>query len=651
MALASLSHITMNFSGTPLLHDVTLDVEPGRKVGIVGQNGVGKSTLLRLFAQQIEPHEGQVFLQRGCRVAYQEQELDFDPESTVTDELRRVFAIDDARAARLTKLEETLASELSEGEQRRLLGEYERLTNEHIAADSYDIDRRIEEVMSRLGLPESSWNQPMLAFSGGERNVIGLARVLLARPDVLLLDEPSNHLDMEGIDWFIEFLRGYQGSVLMVSHDRHLLDATADFIWEIERRDVTAWTGNYSDYQRQKDEALALQQRQFKVQQRLIRRLEFQARRLRDMARAYDDPGQAKRAKAMQRRVEQMDIVEAPNRSEQRFHASLAGADRHGRIALNIAGFSFSYGERELLKDLSLEIEYGDRVCLVGPNGSGKSTLFGQILDKAHWENPVLRLGKAATVGAYHQFHAEFPPRTSLLDWAYEMTGLPIPQTAALLHRFLFSRDDLQRPITTLSGGEKSRLQLARLVHEKVNFLLMDEPTNHLDIQACEQLEEMLLEYDGTLLIISHDRYFLDKLVDRVVEIDDRRLRDFRGTFGAWWLDKKARGASRQQALELRSQKAAGKDHRGDAQASREARKAEQRRQRRFRNELKNLERDIEALEHDKTAIAERLEGAYADSASHEEATRLTRDYAALETKLSELYARWEHVAQRVEQG
>lgn len=652
MALLNLSHLSVNFSGDPLFTDVTLQVEAGQKIGVIGQNGVGKTTLLKLIQGELEPHDGKVFLQRGATLARSAQEMHFAPEATVIDEVRAVFAEDFARARRLAKIEARLGEEADPDKLQRLLDDYERLQREHDAAGGYDIDRTIATVLSRLGLPESAWEQPVEQFSGGERNVLGLAKILLSKPDIMLLDEPSNHLDMDGLEWFIEFLRGCSAAVIMVSHNRHLLDACVDQIWELRRAKVHTWTGNYSDFQRQKDEALALQERQYKVQQRLIKRLEFQARRLRDMARAYDDPGQAKRAKAMLRRVEQMDEIDAPDRNENRFHARFQSAGRSGRIALSVKKLDFAYGERTIFDRAGLEIEFGDRVCLVGPNGSGKTTLFRLILEQASWENPDLRLGKSVKVGSYHQFHDEFAEDMSLLTWAHEVTRLPLQPASELLHRFLFTREDLERSIGTLSGGEKSRLQLARLVHEKVNFLLMDEPTNHLDIQACEQLEEMLQDFEGTLFIISHDRYFLDKLVDRVVELEDRKLIYNRTSFAEWWARRQEqRQEGKRRALELHSRKEAADKGKSASQQEREQRKAAQRQQRKLRTELRSLEQRIEKYEAEKEQLQTDLETAYQDGEDHAAAEALSQDFQSKSAELEKLYARWEEVGSQIEDG
>ncbi len=647
MPLILAAHLQMHYGGPLLLDDVTVKIEPGDRVGVIGQNGCGKSTLLNILAGAVEPSAGRVARQRGTSVAVQEQELTYRRGATLYEEMQSVFGTEAETEASLRELEARIADAAEERARARLLREYERLQHLQERQGVYDVDRRIESMLQSLGFAQDVWHQPVEKFSGGEQNVIGLARVLLAEPDVMLLDEPSNHLDMEGVEWFIDFVRRSKAAVVMVSHNRHLLDATAKEIWEMRRANVTSWAGNYSDFQRQKAEALALQERQYKSQQRLIKRIEFQARRLRDMANAYDDPGQARRAKAMLRRIERMDVVERPDTAERRFHASMSGAKRHGRIALTVRDFDFAYGDRTLFDKARLEIEFGDRVCLVGPNGSGKTTLFREILTRGSWESPTLRLGKSVHVGEYRQFHDVLDHDAKLEDWMQHVTGLDRPKSHDLLYRFLFTRDDLERRISTLSGGEKSRLQLARLVHENVNFLLLDEPTNHLDIQACEQLEEMLQDFDGTLLLISHDRYFLDKLVDRVVEVEDRKLVSHPMTFAEWWMAKRAaRTRKRKGALRDRTQETDGKD---DARKAFAERKEQRRALNRLKGRYRDLEERIARLEARQGELERRVEEAFAPGGDAQEGERLVRDIASVRDEIARLYGEWEDVGAELE--
>ena len=648
MPLVQTSRISMHYGGPLLLADVTVKIEPGSRIGLIGRNGSGKTTLLKLLGGRLDPTEGAVVQARSTRIAYQAQELEFRPGTTVIDEMRSVFRREAENEAELRALEERLAAAQDADTRERLMREYTQRQQRQESSGVYDIDRRIESVLSSLGLPESAWEMPIDGFSGGERNVIGLARVLLSSPDLMLLDEPSNHLDMEGVEWFIDFLRRSKAAVLMVSHNRHLLDATVKTIWELERQNITAWTGSYEDYQRQKAEADARQERQFKTQQRLIERIKFQARRLMDMANAYDDPGQAKRAKAMLKRIERMDIVEKPTTDDRGFRAALSGARRHGRIALTVKDFSYAYGDRSIFEKANLEIEYGERVCLVGPNGSGKTTLFRELLTHGGWENPTLRLGKSVKVGEYRQLHDVLDHEATLVDWASFATGLPTRQAMDLLHRFLFSREDLDRRVGTLSGGEKSRLQLARLVHERVNLLLLDEPTNHLDIASCELLEEMLQEFDGTLLVISHDRYFLDKLVDRVVEVKDRGLVSYPVTFAEWWEGKQAQdGRPRRGALENHVRAATDKE---GARRAWEARQAERRGLQRLGARVRDLESTIATLEARRDETERALESAWAtDGEGPEEAARLAQDLDRIRRDLATAYDAWTSAAAELE--
>lgn len=661
MALVTLAQVEKHYGDDPVISDVTARIESGRKIGIIGRNGAGKSTLLKLIEGREQPSKGQVARQREARLAFLTQELEVDPDTQVRDELRRVFAHDDRRAERMRAIEDELAASPDEATQTNLLAEYARLEEEHRTTGHLDVDQRIAQVLTGLGLPEADWDAPIGRFSGGERNLIGLARILLAAPDLALLDEPSNHLDMDGVEWFIRWMRRSPQAVVMVSHDRHLLDAVADEIWEVEFGRLKVWKGNYSDWRAAKDEALALQERQFKVQERTIKRLEFQVRRLKDMARAYDDPGQARRAKAMQKRIEQMEKVEKPREEKARIAARLDRAHRHGEIALRIEDLDVRRGDRQLLTGAKLELRYGDRACLLGPNGCGKSSLFDEIRLRAREGGQVLRLGSGVALGDFRQFHEEaLSEDRGLHEELIAATGLSTSEAADLLHRFLFSHEDLERPVSTLSGGEKSRLQLARLVHAKVNFLMLDEPTNHLDIASAEELEGMLADFDGTLFIISHDRWFLDGLVDQVVEIRHGQLLRFPGTVQEWWDARREEGLAREgggptlsSAMKASSDPAGAEKQREDKQArleAREKKKAAERERRKMRRRFETVEKEIAKLEGERERIEKELEAAWSPGGDPARGPKLQEQLREVQERTSSLEEEWEELGLAIEE-
>ena len=643
MTLLAGQGLEMHFGGPVLFEGVDVDIPANAKIGLVGRNGSGKSTLLRLLSGALDPTEGRVTRAGPIRVGYLAQEMELDPETTVFGALREVFEDADALDTRLRALEQTISETADPEQRRRLLNHHEALQARQLEQGVFDVDRRVGTTLNELGIREGLWERNVGSLSGGERNILGLARVIVAEPDVALLDEPTNHLDLDGVEWFVSWLRRTRSAVLMVSHDRHVLEAAVREIWDLERGKVVRYTGNYSSFRQQRDEARALQARQYKAQQRRIERIEFQARRLMDMANAYDDPAQARRAKAMRKRIERMDKIEAPVGDASSFKATFENVPRHGRIALTLTDVGLVRGTRTLLDGADLEIEYGERVALVGANGSGKTSLFRLILDEGSWENPAVRLGKSVRVGEYRQLHDELDPQITLLDWGQEATGLDIPHASALLHRFRFSRDDLERTLGTLSGGEKSRLQIAKLVHDRVNFLFLDEPTNHLDLEACEQLEAMLQAYEGTLFVISHDRYFLEKLVTRVVEIRDLRLEDHACGFADWWAARA--GTERSTALEVRGAKTIDKQAARDAY---EARRASRRQHERLVARCSALEQEIEALEAHIPDLEQRLEAAYQPGAS-ESPEDLLGELRKSQDTLAQRVQEWEDVAQALE--
>lgn len=638
MTLLRTHELTLQFGAVTIFDALQLALNENDKIGLIGANGAGKSSFLKILAQKIPATTGSVSLQPGIQIGYLAQEMEDPGERTIYEEILTAFSEVQAMEPKLRQLEiELTRSDLSSDEKKRLAHEYDELQELFRVLGGYEMEERVKQVLTRLNLPPSSWTQPVKTFSGGEKNLIGIAKLMVRRPHIFLFDEPSNHLDAQGIEWFIRFLQNDISCFLLVSHNRYLLDQCTNQIWELHRGKVKIYTGNYSAYRKKKQEDLELQIRLYKTQQNAIERLQFQARRLKDMAKAYNDPGQAKRAKSMEKRIERMDVVEKPETDSKKIGIRLNSSERHGLIALDVKNFSLQLGDRVLLDQVSFQIQYQERVCLAGPNGSGKTTLFKAIIDEGNWENQVLRIGKSAKVGYYSQMHDILMPNLSLVENVRELGQVNLSEAKTLLFRFLFQLDDLERKVSTLSGGEKSRVQLAIIMGQGVNFLLLDEPTNHLDILSCEIIEDVLEAFEGTLFIISHDRYFLNRIVQRVIAIEeDGQIKDYPMDFETYWATQERQERNK---LLLPSQKQAIKKKNASLNSS--PLKDLQKEQRRYSSRAKQLEQEIEKMEKEKERISQQTEEAYSLQ-NIQEGTKLAAQLNQLGEQLVKKYQEWE---------
>ena len=521
MVILEAHELSKHYTSQPILEGISFKLKQGEKVGLVGENGCGKSTLLKMIAGLEAPTNGALTRARNTVIGYLAQELEYTAGNTVYQELLGVFAGLRALGGRLEGLQRALAAPgLGALAQQRLLDQYGPL------ADQRDC--------------------PVEALSGGEKNLLALARILLQAPDLLLLEEPANHLDFAGLEWLEDFLSAYPCAVLLVSHNRYLLDRVVGRILEIEDRRLSSYPGNYTAYRAQKHEKLLAQQAAYQAQQKEIHRLEAMIARFEQWGRISDNPQHARRARNKQRLIDHMDKVDRPQFERPRIEPRFTAPGKGGKIALELRGYSRELGGRLLFSGVDLHIGYGERVGLLGANGSGKSTLFRDIVAQAAWDHPVLRIGPQVRLGYFAQEHETLDPERTVMGQMLEQRGLSRDRAFQLLSRFLFRWEELEQRVGSLSGGQKSRLQLARLMAAQVNFLLLDEPTNHLDIFSCERVEEALEAFAGTVLVISHDRYFLDRMVERIVEVDNPSLKDYPGNFTEYW--RRAR-ATRKEGL------------------------------------------------------------------------------------------------------
>jgi ATP-binding cassette, subfamily F, member 3 len=547
MLLIGANGIAVEYGGRTIFSDVSLDVTSGERIGVVGENGAGKSTLLRVLAGRERADEGAVTFSKAIRVGYLEQEPHFAPEQTVYEAVASADEALAAAARRLAESEARLAdASADEDAMRAALEEYGAAQHRYEALGGYEHDARVRRVLEGLELRGDMLSQPAERLSGGQKKLVGLAQLLVTEPDVLLLDEPDNHLDFEGKAFLEAYVREYRGAVAIISHDRYLLDRVAQRIVEVEDGAVASWTGGYSAYVEQKETHLARQREIYQVQQEALRRQEEAMHRLVQWAK--QNPKFAGRAENMKKQVERKraEMIERPRLVRRRIALDF-GQHEGSRRVLSAEGLTLRVGGgtgRVLLADASFGVAFGERVGIVGPNGSGKSTLLKAMAGQLAPASGELRLGITVHLGYYAQEQETLPLDQTPLEWIRQQKALTEQAGINRLRRLLLTYEDIHTPIGRLSGGQKSRLQFERLMLGDYNLLVLDEPTNNIDIASAEVLEAALQEFEGTAVIVSHDRYLLDHAVDRIIELPgDGTLREYAGNY-SYYLEQRTAASS-----------------------------------------------------------------------------------------------------------
>jgi ATP-binding cassette subfamily F protein 3 len=533
----SLAQVSYTYLTEPVFDGLNWQVHDDRVVGLVGPNGSGKSTLLRLLAGELQPLEGVRVAASGLTVGYLAQEPRLDPDLTVWQEAFRSSETIARLDRQLHQVEQRLADPAVYGDERllaRALGEQERLLAAFEQAGGPSYEGRVRSTLIDLGFGEADFGLPTTALSGGQKKLLGIVRQLIRQPRLLLLDEPDNHLDLDGKAMLERFLRSFKGGVVVVSHDRYLLDMVADEIVDLEDGRLTRYVGNYSEFVVEKQHALLRQQTMYQLQQREITRLEQSAKRLMMWAKVYDNGKFARRGQAIMKRLDKIERVDRPVVDRRRMGLRLEGWRGSSKV-LELSAVAKSFpsdqGQNRVLNEVNLLVWHGQRVGLVGPNGAGKSVLFRIIRGQEQPTAGVVYMGPSVVPGYYAQEHETLSYDLTLFEMLARQANLPEGPAMAHLNRFMFTYEQARSPVRALSGGERSRLQMALLMLGGANLLLLDEPTNNLDIASAEVLEEALEEFEGTVIVISHDRYFLDRVVDRVVELDDGRLTEYLGGY------------------------------------------------------------------------------------------------------------------------
>ncbi len=516
MIECSIQSLTKFYGAEKIFENISFDLQDKERVGLIGQNGCGKTTLLKILTGEEEYQAGVISFRKGLKVGYLDQIFKCDPLTTVIELLESAFDNIKELANGLKTQEEKLKTTMGDSLQAEM-DKYATLQEEFERQGGYLVQTNINKITSGLKIPHHFRTQAFMKLSGGEKTRVMLARVLLEEPDLLLLDEPTNHLDISSIEWLEEFLLQYKGTVLMVSHDRHFLDKVSTRIIELEPSKANLYDGNYSQYVVEKEKRFQIAYREYLNNQRKIDQMERQIERYRIWGAMRDSEKMYVRAKELEKRLDKMEVIDKPKEDSDKIKLKTSGIERSGKIVLDIEELGKSFGQKVLFSNLSFTLFYKDRLCIMGENGSGKSTLLRLILGELKWDKGKIKLGSNLNIGYLPQNVVFQDEELSILDHFAAKHKLSNSEARKQLAKMLFIQDDVFKRIKSLSGGEKSRLRLASLIFDKVNLMILDEPTNHLDIDSREVLEDTLTEYEGTILFVSHDRYFVEKLANKML--------------------------------------------------------------------------------------------------------------------------------------
>ncbi len=657
MSLLVVTNLEKSFGGDTILTGVSFRLAWRQKLGLVGRNGSGKTTLLRLLTGQQEPDKGTISYARGIRTGYLRQEDAVDPNKTVLQEAEAAFAHVLEMEQRMRSLEHQMAAAASDTELERVMEEYGLLHDRFDAMGGYDNLRDIPGVLKRLGFGMNDLNKVCGKLSGGEKTRLAIARLLLSGPDILFLDEPTNHLDIEATEWLEEFLRDFGGAVVLVSHDRYFLDRVVTTIAEIEHTKLTLYHGNFSSFWTQKEANRARQADLHEREQREIVRLtEF-------FEKWKNTPSRRSQAVMRLRWAERIrtNATEKPLPTGKNMRLTIKPTQLSGNEVIILDRVGKRYGSRVLFEDVTALIRRGERVGIVGPNGAGKSTLVKIILERETPTSGMARLGASITVGYFAQDTSDLDLEATVLENMLNVADMLPVEARTHLGKFLFTGDDVFRPVKLLSGGEKNKLVLAQLTYMRPNLLILDEPTNHLDLDSREALSVMLRQYEGTLLLVSHDRYLLDQVTNRTLEVANGKVTLFDGPYGQYRAQKAAKALHAEvvaRATQLTYNEEPQKNGDGGHASQLETLLAQRpspavavptglnfhqmsKERQRAKNQVQTMERKVESLE----ARLREIEARLADPAPTDNVVALSQEHGGVQGALAEAMSAWEQAA------
>lgn len=630
MPVLSCNNLTKSYIVDTVIEDISFTVEDGDKIGVLGLNGSGKTTLFNILAGDIHQDKGEIFIQKDLVLGYLRQHVKIDSQNTVFEECLMVFEHLIGMEKNLRNLEKEIAELGVEGDSDRLaslMNRYANLTEEFQEKNGYGFKSEIRGTLIGLGFTEEDFDKEVNILSGGQKSRLSLAKLLLEKPDLLLLDEPTNHLDIDAIGWLEKFLKDYKGAVLIISHDRYFLDNVVNRIFYLENKTIKVYNTNYSRFMEQRKKDLEVLKRQYEDQQKEIKRQEEIIARFMN----YGDSRYIKQAQSRQRLLDKMKLIDKPMNSKKtrlRFEPKI----KSGRDVLSVDNIKKAFDDFVLLEDISFDIYRGERVGLIGPNGIGKTTLFKIVLGEVGYDEGDITLGRNVITGYFDQEMGNLNLDKTVIDEIWdEYPKLNYYEIRTILSQFMFVGDDIFREVSDLSGGEKGRLSLLKLMLSNANFLLMDEPTNHLDIDSKEVLEDAILNYEGTLFVISHDRYFLNRVTDKILELTPEGLKEYLGNYD-YYLEKKNESLYEEDEEDTKTK----------TQIKLERKKEKEliQKERERKRQIKKLEEEITQTEKSIEEIDSLLydPDIYED---HEKIVELSQKRQELQDELDDLYEKW----------
>lgn len=535
MIVMSASNIGKAYGTDIILEDVSFSVNEGDRIGIVGPNGAGKTTLLAMLAKELEPSSGNIFIKSDLTMGFLKQKNNFFADGTVREEAERTFRHFHEMEKRLAKLTEAISDAESPTFDRDLAA-YTALLEEYKERGGYSYKNELTGVLRHMGFDEDTYDKKISMLSGGERTRLALACMILRKPDILMLDEPTNHLDLRMLDWLETFLKGYKGTLIVVSHDRYFLDRIVNRIFDVRRHQVSTYRGNYSEYVVKREEKEEVLAREYEKQQKEIKRQEEMIRRFKQ----HGTEKLVKRAQSREKRLAHIERLDKPAGKERSLKLSFLQDFKSGKDVILAEDLKKSFGERQLFDHVGFDIKSGEKICFIGENGVGKTTLLRILMGEERADDGYLKIGYNVSFGYYDQGQLLLDEHETVLGEMKNTYHLySDTEMRSLLSRFLFTGDDVFKPISALSGGEKAKLSLLKLMLSGTNTLILDEPTNHLDIESKEVVEAAIADFEGTVLIVSHDRYLLSRIPDRILELTPEGIREFKGKFD-YYLEKSA---------------------------------------------------------------------------------------------------------------